>query len=60
MRNQRWLILVCIMQTFAMILVAPDSTEGWHTTGQLVMLAVWGICMTALMNLGHDNGRDKQ
>lgn len=59
MRNQRWLILICIMQTFAMILVAPGSSEGWHTTGQLVMLAVWAIAMTALMNLGHDNGKDK-
>ena len=58
MRNQRWLILICVLQPFCIILVAPDSSEGWRTTGQLVMLGVWALAMGALMTLGHHNGKD--
>ena len=60
MRNQRWLILICILQPFCIILVAPDSTQGWRTVGQLVMLGIWGLCMAALMQLGHITRKEQQ
>lgn len=60
MRNQRWLILICILQPFCIILVAPDSSEGWRTVGQIVMLGIWGLCMTAVAQLGHITRKEQQ
>lgn len=57
MRNQRWLILISILQVFGILLATPESSEGWFTIGQLILIAVWLICLTALMNLGHHNGK---
>jgi hypothetical protein len=60
MRNQRWLILICVLQPLCIILVAPDSSEGWRTLGQIVMLGIWGLGMAALMQLGHTTRKEHQ
>lgn len=54
MRNQRWLVLVMILQSVCMILVAPDSDYGAKIVGFLLMLVSLLIMSTAF---AHNSSR---